>query len=360
MIFSGVLQMDRLHTATPLTNLTTAESLLEQGLYEDALQPLQDVLAVADETNNPHERYRAHRLMVDVYKALGDTEQALAHYEALFVAREQVFNMEGEMRLRALQAIVNEELTQMEADSHLQRNLSLIRELETSTQLVAELDSYAMTVAHDLKSPISVIIGFSELLLMDLEGQLGGEQLHFLKEIVRTANNMSDMVYNMLSFARARKHEMLAVPTDLRFVLEAALNRLAPACAAASAEIRIEGEWLTVLGQEAWLVEVFANLMSNALKYGGSPPMVVITGQPLGDGRFQCSVSDNGCGLTAEAQERLFVPFERLGQTQIEGHGLGLSIVKTIIDKLDGSMSVSSSGVPGQGATFSFILPLAA
>ena len=115
--------------------------------------------------------------------------------------------------------------------------------------------------------------------------------------------------------------------------------------------------WPVALGHAPWIEEVWANYLSNAIKYGGEPPRAVLGAtvqEP--NGLVQYWVQDNGAGLSPEAQAGLFVPFNRLNQAQVEGHGLGLSIVERIVRKLGGRVGVESEGVPGQGSIFSFYL----
>jgi signal transduction histidine kinase len=99
---------------------------------------------------------------------------------------------------------------------------------------------------------------------------------------------------------------------------------------------------------------VWANYLSNAVKYGGRPPHLEVQATAV-DGVARFGVQDNGVGLSAEEQARLFAPFTRLHQVRISGHGLGLSIVQRIMDKLDGRAGVISHS--GQGSFFYFELP---
>jgi signal transduction histidine kinase len=121
--------------------------------------------------------------------------------------------------------------------------------------------------------------------------------------------------------------------------------------------------WPVARGYGPWVEEVWANYISNAVKYGGQPPRIELGATPLppanesGEGRVRFWVRDNGPGITPEDQARLFTPFTRLDQVRAAGHGLGLSIVRRIVEKLGGEVSVESQ--VGQGSTFSFTLPAA-
>ena len=110
------------------------------------------------------------------------------------------------------------------------------------------------------------------------------------------------------------------------------------------------------MGYGPWVEEVWVNYVENALKYGGRPPHVELGAERVNSvSRFW--VRDNGRGPAPEEQGCLFRPFTRLDQAHIQGHGLGLSIVRHIVERLGGQVGVESAGVPGQGSIFSFTLP---
>ena len=100
------------------------------------------------------------------------------------------------------------------------------------------------------------------------------------------------------------------------------------------------------------------NYLSNALKYGGEEPQIELGATPEATGMVRFWIRDHGKGLTPEEQAQLFVPFRRLGKKGAEGHGLGLSIVQRIVEKLGGEVGVDSEGLPGRGSTFRFTLPM--
>ena len=115
--------------------------------------------------------------------------------------------------------------------------------------------------------------------------------------------------------------------------------------------------WPEVSGYGPWIEEVWANYISNAIKYGGPKPCVELGAALQQDGMVRFWVRDQGPGIPPEAQSRLFVPFSQVGQVHEAGHGLGLSIVRRIVEKLGGQVGVESQ--PGQGSLFFFTLPAA-
>ncbi len=120
-------------------------------------------------------------------------------------------------------------------------------------------------------------------------------------------------------------------------------------------EISLPDTWPVALGYAPWIEEVWANYMSNAIKYGGQPPRLELGATRQVDDMIRFWVRDNGPGLTPEDQEALFTPFTRLDQVRATGHGLGLSIARRIVENLDGQVGVESE--PDQGSLFYFTLP---
>ena len=121
------------------------------------------------------------------------------------------------------------------------------------------------------------------------------------------------------------------------------------------AEIIQPASWPVVVGYAPWVEEVWVNYLSNGLKYGGRPPCLELGATPQADGQIRLWVHDNGPGIPPAEQSRLFTEFVRLGEVGLKGHGLGLSIVRRIVEKLDGQVGVESQ--VGRGSTFYFTLP---
>ncbi|MDP3435452.1 MAG: HAMP domain-containing sensor histidine kinase [Bacteroidota bacterium] len=123
------------------------------------------------------------------------------------------------------------------------------------------------------------------------------------------------------------------------------------------AKIAIPEVWPEVLGYEAWVEEVWLNYISNAIKYGGTPPVIELGSEMLDGQKVKFWIKDNGKGLSDDDRALLFNKFTRLDTLRAEGNGLGLSIAKRIIEKLHGEVGVDSNNIPGEGCTFYFILP---
>jgi len=137
-------------------------------------------------------------------------------------------------------------------------------------------------------------------------------------------------------------------------IVSEAQSRLAYMIEQYQAEIITPTDWPTAQGYASWVEEVWINYLSNAIKYGGECPQIELGATVQNDDTVRFWIKDNGPGLTAEEQKELFIPFTRLNQIRTEGHGLGLSIVERIVEKLGGTVGVESTA--GQGSTFFFTL----
>ncbi len=219
-----------------------------------------------------------------------------------------------------------------------------------------ELDAFAHTVAHDLKTPLTAVVGFSDLLQkryahMPIE-KLGDT----LNIIAQNGRRMSNIINELLLLASVRKMDEVPVSRlDMSQIVSAVKERLGDLLQTAMAQLVVPETWPAAYGYGPWIEEVWLNYISNAIKYGGNPPRLELGATALPQGAVRFWVRDNGKGLSAEEQRHLFVAFARLQQTSVEGHGLGLSIVHRIVTKLKGEVGVSST--VGQGSEFFFTLP---
>jgi signal transduction histidine kinase len=228
-------------------------------------------------------------------------------------------------------------------------------ELEASNE---ELNAFAHTVAHDIQDPLGIMIGFADVLAQDWASLHPDDVQEYLKMVSQTGHLMNNIVREMLLLAETRTQDVVAYPLDMGRVVAQARSRLGYMVEEYEAEVNMPDDWPVALGHGPWVEEVWINYLSNAIKYGGRPPRVDLGATVIGDqARFW--VRDNGAGVPPEAQGRLFAPFTRLSQVRVKGHGLGLSIVRRIVEKLGGQVGIESEGVPGAGATFTFTLPAA-
>ena len=333
----------------------------EQGDADRAIAYLHQALETAEKVDAKSERFECHHLLSQIYQDQGDLDEALGHYKQFHRLKQQVFNTKADQTIKSLQLIHDVEAAQREAELIRQKNAALreyTRQLEASN---AELDAFAHTVAHDLKNPVTAMLGFSKVLVQQYE-QLPEERiLRALHIMVRSARKMDAIIEALLLLAGVRKVEEITLhPLDTGAIVREARERLADLLADRDVTLTLPDAWPVALGYAPWVEEVWVNYLSNAAKYGGTPPEITLgwdrdAGQP---DALRFWVQDRGAGIPPEAQARLFAPFERLDQMDaIEGHGLGLSIVRRIVEKLGGTVGVESA--LGAGSRFWFTLPAA-
>ncbi|MDM8528195.1 HAMP domain-containing sensor histidine kinase [Anaerolineales bacterium HSG24] len=221
-----------------------------------------------------------------------------------------------------------------------------------------DLDAFAHMVAHDLKNPLGIIISYAELLIYKFDSPSETNKKKsksFCHAIQNTAWQMNSIIQELLLLASLDKQETEFHALDNNYLISGAKSRLIQIIEQNQAKIISSSEWPTAWGYGPWVEEIWTNYISNALKYGGTPPYIELGSTQQEDGMVRFWVKDNGAGLTLEQQETIFNQFTRFERNKVEGHGLGLSIVQRIADKLGGSVSVESE--VGQGSTFYFTLP---
>ncbi len=217
-----------------------------------------------------------------------------------------------------------------------------------------ELEDYAHTVAHNLKNPLSVIIVTSDA-ITDISDLTAKELQEYMQQIRSTAYEMNDTIDNLLLLSEVRKVDVPSEPIDMEKIVANVRKRLHYMFKEYNGTILTPKTWPVALGYTPWIEEVWMNYVSNALKYGGHPPIVRLGATLKSDGMISFWVLDNGYGIPAEVQNYLFSPFNQSTQNYRPGHGLGLSIVRHIVDKLGGKVGVESKA--GKGSLFYFTLP---
>ena len=232
----------------------------------------------------------------------------------------------------------------------------LLSKSEDLAQKNAELEAYAHTIAHSLKTPLAAASRFLEILHKFKSDGLTAEQRHLVQQAFSALAMTGDAVDALLLLSTVARRSVELHPLEMGALVDQALNQLADLQARTHASLKLPDAWPPASGYAPWVGEVWLNLLSNALKYGGSPPSIELGGTPEGS-HVRFWVRDNGQTLSAQERKRVFIPFTRLHQERAAGHGLGLATVQRIISSLGGKVGVSA-GAQG-GNEFFFELPIA-
>ena len=236
--------------------------------------------------------------------------------------------------------------------------------LREQNRKLQELDAlksnFVNAISHDLRTPLTSIVGYAEFLEDEVGGRLTPPQHDFVTQIQRSAARLEHLVDDLLDFARmdAGTFKLTLKEADLGALARGVIESLKPLAEEAHVTIvdALPEEPLLALFDPARIERVLMNLIGNALKFTGTGGRIEVSAQ-VEDGRIRCAIRDTGIGIAPEDVSKLFQRFSQLspGMRQANGTGLGLSISKALVDAHGGEIGVSSE--QGKGSTFWFALP---
>ncbi len=226
------------------------------------------------------------------------------------------------------------------------------QELERSNR---ELDQFASVCSHDLQEPLRVISNFVPLLDRRYGDKLDEEGRRILSYIEKSSKRMSDLVRDLLRYSRLGAQNAIREVMDGEQPLEEAIQNLQVALQESGGKV-VYGKLPPVTGSRTQIVQLFQNLIGNAIKFHGEAPPVIEVDAKDGGLHYRFSVRDNGIGIDGKYAGRIFDIFRRLhSQDEYPGTGVGLAICKKVVDRHGGKIWVESE--PGCGSTFFFTLP---
>lgn len=245
------------------------------------------------------------------------------------------------------------------ADNLAEANKSVVahtKSLELKTEELArsnkDLEQFAYVASHDLQEPVRKIVSFSQLFAKKYQGQVDEQGNQYLNYIISGAKRMQTLISDLLKYSRVKGDWDLA-DVSLEEVLKEVLNNLEALLTESKAVIQAE-PLPTVKANRTYMVQLFQNLIGNAMKYRGDENPQIKISVEKDKGSWLFSVRDNGIGISPEHLERIFIIFERLhGMNEYEGTGIGLAICKRIVELHGGRIWAESNG---KGTIFKFTL----
>ena len=220
-----------------------------------------------------------------------------------------------------------------------------------------DLKQFAFAASHDLQEPLRMITSYSQLLLTNYQGQLDGEPGICVNFISRGTKRMRELLADLLAYTQLTGEDPARDElVDLNAVLQKALENLGAAIAESNAAIQTSRLPL-VYGHSAHFLQLFQNLIGNAIKYHGDKVPEVNVASAKEGRNWRVSVADNGIGIAPEYHDRIFGVFKRLHGKRIPGTGIGLAICQRVVERYGGRIWVESE--PNNGATFHFTVPVA-
>jgi PAS domain S-box-containing protein len=235
-------------------------------------------------------------------------------------------------------------------------NRKLINEIDKRGNLINDLESFSHAVAHDLKNSLGAISSSVEILNDSIQNNDKGS-LHELAEMIKnSADKAIHITEELLILAKISHQEIELEPLNMQQIFKEAQNQLKQTIKNSGAKVKTPESWPASIGYAPWIETIWTNYLSNAIKYGGTPPEIEVGAEMLENDRVKFWIKDNGRGLTSEEQSKLFREYVRLAPEKADGYGLGLSIVKRITDKLGQWAGVENARPGEQGAVFYFTL----
>jgi light-regulated signal transduction histidine kinase (bacteriophytochrome) len=239
----------------------------------------------------------------------------------------------------------------------LQRKVRELEEMTAKLEMTnAELEAFTFSVSHDLRAPLRTMEGFADALEEDFGEHFPPGAKSYLERIVASARKMDELIDDLLRYSRISKQEISLTKVDMDEVVKDVLEQLGSEVEKAGARVEVDYPLGVVVGHRTVLEHVVSNLLANSLKFvdnDKSPKVKIYSGRV--DSRLRFWFIDNGIGIEERHLDKIFFLFERLhGVEAYSGTGVGLSIVKRGVERMNGKVGVES--VPGRGSKFWFEL----
>ncbi len=223
-------------------------------------------------------------------------------------------------------------------------------------ETIGELQAFSYTVSHDLRSPLRAMQGFASIVAEENEGKLDASSKAYLRRISTAASRLDGLISDLLAFSKISHQKITLQPVDVEHLLGEIVEQY-PSIQNSGAEVKIQRPLLGMMAHPAYLAQALGNLLDNATKFvrpGIRPSILVWTERRENGATTRLNIQDNGIGVERDQQGKIFEVFQRL-DSEKEGTGIGLSIVKKAIEKMGGQVGVESTA--GCGSNFWIELP---
>ncbi|RMH69857.1 MAG: hypothetical protein D6675_11340 [Gemmatimonadetes bacterium] len=341
------------------------------GQSGKAIEYLERGLKLAQELKAKELSLNFYAELTELYAQQEDYKTALMYQQQYLEARDAVYNATQSRQIAEMQAKYDAEKKKREAEIYRLKNVELQKEVdqrkeaekklrqinEELTQLHREKDEFLGMASHDLKNPLTSILGFVQLINMLGEKSLDSRTKGFLNSIEECANQMFRIVTNLVDLNRIESGKIhFPLRTfDLRFALVQVINRYQSQTDDKQITMNFElpHHKCLILANEDAVDQILDNLISNAIKYSPPESSIYVRLTDTGE-HIHCEIKDEGQGLTPEDKKKIFTKFARLSAKPTGGEnstGLGLSIVKRLVDLMHGNVWVESDG-KNKGSAF--------
>ncbi|MEZ2248552.1 MULTISPECIES: ATP-binding protein [unclassified Microcoleus] len=307
-------------------------------------------------------RIESHLTLRNLQKQLKEQNVLLQEEISSRLAVEEVLHEKNQILQQEISTRCAVEKTLQEQNLLLQKEIgnrqrvesALLKSNQELARSNAELEQFAYVASHDLQAPLATIASYAQLLEKRYQEQLDSQANKFIGNIVQGCTRMQALIDDLLEYSRVGRSQKPFKPTNCNQLLEQALANLQGVIRDTQAVVSY-GELPVVNGEISQLVQLFQNLVGNAIKYRKNEPPAISISVCKQHDHWLFSVADNGIGIARQHQERIFQIFQRLHtQKEYSGTGIGLAICQKIVELHGGRIWVNSE--PGQGSTFYFTL----
>jgi signal transduction histidine kinase len=332
-----VISYDRQQMMSPLTNLRNVTLVLSASVGIVSL--LGTYLLLSRSVRKPLTEFR---------KATAEITRGNLEKRVHITSRDEIGELASDFNI--MTAKLEEQVKGLE--DRVDERTILISKLRSANR---DLAQFAYVASHDLQEPLRMISSYLQLLSKRYSGHMDKDADEFINYAVDGANRLQRMINDLLTFSRVGTRGKLFAKTDIGVVLGFALTNLEIAIEEAHAKIT-HSDLPTVKADEVQLLQLFQNLIENAIKFRSDKPLAIHVSAERGDGEWIFSVKDNGIGIDPQYRDRLFVIFQRLhSAAKYPGTGIGLALCKRIVERHSGRIWVESE--LGKGSTFRFTIP---
>jgi len=335
--------------------------------FDQAIRLTSQGIVTAKRMNDKENEIRGYQILAKIYQELKDFEKALDYQLVYSKAQEgfakeqrsrQVLDMEIQFAIRQKQ----KEIEQLTKDNEYQALLleqsdRIANQNVQLLQVNEELRQFAYVASHDLKEPLRMIGSYTQLINRKLNSHIDEDTESFFGFVSEGVIRMNNLLDALLKYATIGKSELEIEPVDLNDILDLSKINLQVSIEETQTKIITENSLPIVHSVQSLLIQLFQNLISNAIKFRkeDTTPEITVFSKEEED-CYRIYIQDNGIGINPEFQERIFIIFQRLHtRSQYEGTGIGLAVCLKIVQRLGGVINVSSQ--LGEGATFSFTIP---
>ena len=318
------------------------------GEYEKAKSYLQQAIKIGKSTNSKLILFKGFDLLYQIAKRENNTHLALEYLEKHLENKESVINTGTGSIIKSLKAMSKIEMLEREARIVREKNIDIEKKN-------TELDTFVYRVSHDLRGPIASLLGLYNVAQYDIRDPLSKRYLDMYHEQIMRLNNI---ILDLINLTRIKGWQAKKTKIEFPEIIKSIIRsfKYLPNFSNITFDIEID-ETINYDGDKSIITTIFQNLIENSIKYSrvDVPPLIhVAVAKDEHNDFLIIEVSDNGIGIGADYQERIFEMFFRANDEK-EGSGLGLYILKYAVDKLKGKITLESEH--GKGSTFSVILP---